>query len=147
MSIAMTKDEREAFLAALHVGVISIAQGERPPLIVPIWYAYTPGGEVTIITGRGSRKVALLAQAGGFSVCVQDEAPPYKYVAVAGPVAAIESADRERDIRPMAHRYLGVEGGDRYMAENAANATGEGDVLIRMRPERWLTADYSKAGG
>ncbi|MGI8857647.1 MAG: pyridoxamine 5'-phosphate oxidase family protein [Thermomicrobiales bacterium] len=147
MSFAMTKDEREAFLAALHVGVISIAQGERPPLTVPIWYAYSPGGEVTIMTGRGSRKAALLAQAGGFSLCVQDEAPPYKYVAVEGPVVAIESADRERDKRPMARRYLGVEGGDQYLAQNAANATEDGSVLIRMRPERWLTADYGKAGG
>jgi hypothetical protein len=47
----------------------------------------------------------------------------------------------------MARRYLGVAGGDRYIEENAANASGGGDVLIRMRPERWLTADYGKAGG
>jgi nitroimidazol reductase NimA-like FMN-containing flavoprotein (pyridoxamine 5'-phosphate oxidase superfamily) len=146
MSFAMTKDEREAFLAALHVGVISIAQKERAPLTVPIWYAYTPGGEVTVITGRGSRKVALITQAGGFSLCVQDEAPPYKYVAVEGPVVAIEAADRERDTRSMARRYLGFAGGDRYIEQNAANASSEGDVLIRMRPERWLTADYGKAG-
>ncbi len=146
MSFAMTKDEREAFLAALHVGIISIAQGARAPLTVPIWYAYTPGGEVTIMTGRESRKAALLAQAGGFSLCVQDESPPYKYVAVEGPVVAIEPADRERDTRPMARRYLGVEGGDQYLAQNAANATDDGSVLIRMRPERWLTADYGKAG-
>jgi nitroimidazol reductase NimA-like FMN-containing flavoprotein (pyridoxamine 5'-phosphate oxidase superfamily) len=147
MSIAMTKDEREAFFAALHVGVISIARGERAPLTVPIWYAYTPGGDVTVITGRSSRKVALLTQAGSFSLCVQDEAPPYKYVAVEGPVVAIEAADRERDTRAMARRYLGVAGGDRYIEQNAANASGGGDVLIRMRPERWLTADYGKAGG
>jgi len=147
MSIAMTKDEREAFLAALHVGVISIAQGERAPLTVPIWYAYTPGGDVTIITGRESRKATLLAQAGGFSLCVQDEAPPYKYVAVEGPVVAIEPADRERDTRPMARRYLGLEGSEQYLAQNAADATNDGSVLIRMRPARWLTADYGKPGG
>ena len=147
MSLAMTKEEREAFLAAVHVGVISIAQGKRAPLTVPIWYAYTPGGDVTIITGRGSRKAALLTEAGGFSLCVQDEVPPYKYVAVEGSVVAIESADRERDTRPMARRYLGVEGGDLYMAQTAADATDDDSILIRMRPARWLTADYGKAGG
>ena len=147
MSIAMTKDEREAFLAALHVGVISVAQEGRAPLTIPIWYAYTPGGDVSIITGRGTRKATLITQAGAFSLCVQDEAPPYKYVAVEGPVVGIEPGDRERDTRMMARRYLGVAGGDRFVAQTAANATGESDVVIRMRPERWLTADYSKAGG
>ena len=43
MSLAMTKKEREAFLADLHVGVISIEQAGSPPLTVPIWYDYQPG--------------------------------------------------------------------------------------------------------
>ena len=34
MSLAMTEAERHAFLADLHVGVISIEQSERPPLTV-----------------------------------------------------------------------------------------------------------------
>ena len=37
MSLKMTKDEREAFLADLHVGVISIEDPGRGPLTVPIW--------------------------------------------------------------------------------------------------------------
>ena len=40
MSLAMSRAEREAFLAALHVGVISISESGRGPLTVPIWYAY-----------------------------------------------------------------------------------------------------------
>ena len=43
MSLKMTKEEREAFLADLHVGVISIARDGRGPLTVPIWYDYEPG--------------------------------------------------------------------------------------------------------
>ena len=113
---------------------------------MPIWYAYTPGGEVHVITGRTSRKATLIERTGRFSLCAQDEKPPYKYVAVEGSVVAIEQADRERDTRPMAHRYLGVTRGDQYMAQSAENDTsaGAGDVLIRMRPERWLSVDYGK---
>ena len=55
-SLAMTRAEREAFLAAVHVGVISLADGERGPLTVPIWYGYEPGGELWIVTDRDSRK-------------------------------------------------------------------------------------------
>ena len=60
MSLAMTREEREAFLADVHVGVVSITDSERGPLAVPIWYAYEPGGELRIVTERGSRKGRLL---------------------------------------------------------------------------------------
>ena len=71
MSLFMTKQEREAFLADVHVGVISIAEVGRGPLTVPIWYNYEPGGELRIMTGRESRKGNLLARAGRFSLCAQ----------------------------------------------------------------------------
>jgi nitroimidazol reductase NimA-like FMN-containing flavoprotein (pyridoxamine 5'-phosphate oxidase superfamily) len=137
----MTKEEREAFLADLHVGVISIAEEGRGPLTVPIWYSYEPGGEIRIITARSSRKGKLLEQAGRFSLCAQAETPPYKYVSVEGPVVAIEAADLERDRRPLARRYFGAQLGDSYI-ENTRDLVG--NVLIRMRPERWLTVDYAK---
>jgi len=144
MALTMTKEEREAFLADLHVAVISIADDGRGPLAVPIWYSYEPGGEVRIITGRTSRKGKLLERAGRFSLCVQTETLPYyKYVTVEGPIVAIEEADLERDRRPLAHRYLGAELGDRYV-EDVRDVVG--NVLVRMRPERWLTVDYAKLG-
>jgi nitroimidazol reductase NimA-like FMN-containing flavoprotein (pyridoxamine 5'-phosphate oxidase superfamily) len=142
MSLAMTKEQREAFLADVHVGVISIAADDgRGPLTIPIWYSYAPGGEVRVVTGRTSRKVQLLERAGRFSLCVQTEAPPYQYVSVEGPIVAIEAADLERDRRPLAHRYLGAPLGDRYI-DSTRNAVG--NVLVRMRPERWLTVDYAR---
>jgi nitroimidazol reductase NimA-like FMN-containing flavoprotein (pyridoxamine 5'-phosphate oxidase superfamily) len=141
MSFAMTKEERETFLAGLHVGVLAVTQEGRAPLTVPIWYRYTPGGEVTIITGRTSHKVALIADAGRFSLCAQDEAPPYRYVTVEGAVVAIETADRERDTRPMRQRYLGVPA---EPASRDESTTDENNVVIRMRPERWLAVDYGK---
>ena len=144
MSLFMTKQEREAFLADVHVGVISIAEVGRGPLTVPIWYNYEPGGELRIMTGRESRKGSLLARAGRFSLCAQTESPPYKYVSVEGPIVSTEAADIERDLRPLARRYLGKEGGDRYVEATRNLPTHTDNVLIRMRPERWLTTDYSK---
>ena len=49
----MTRDEREAFLTEPRVGVLSVASDDdrRPPLTVPIWYDYQPGGNITFITG------------------------------------------------------------------------------------------------
>ena len=142
MALTMTKMEREAFLAGVHVGMISIAEEGRGPLTVPIWYAYAPGGELWLITGRHSRKGRLLTQAGRCSLCVQTESPPYRYVSVEGPITAIEAVDVERDLRPLAHRYLGAEEGDRFV-EQTRGGQAE-NILIRLWPERWLTADYAK---
>ena len=144
MTFAMTRQEREQFLAALHVGIISIAEDGRGPLTVPGWYAYQPGGELRVLTASASRKGRLLERARRFSLCAQTETPPYRYVSVEGPVVAIAPADVERDLRPLARRYLGAEAGDAYIA--ATREQHADDVLIRMRPERWLTADFGKAG-
>jgi nitroimidazol reductase NimA-like FMN-containing flavoprotein (pyridoxamine 5'-phosphate oxidase superfamily) len=141
MALTMTKEEREAFLADVHVAVISVAEDGRGPLVVPIWYSYEPGSEVRIITGRTSRKGQLLERAGRFSLCVQMETLPYRYVSVEGPIVAVEAVDLERDGRPLARRYLGAELGDRYI-EDTRDVIG--NVLLRMRPERWLTVDYAK---
>jgi PPOX class probable F420-dependent enzyme len=145
MSLIMTKSEREAFLADVHVGIISISEDGRGPLTVPVWYAYDAGGDLRIMTGRESRKGRLLERAGRFSLCVQTENPPYKYVSVEGAIVSTEAADIERDLRPLARRYLGETMGDRYVEETRNLPTHNNNVLIRMRPERWLTTDYSKA--
>jgi len=144
MTFAMTRQEREQFLAELHVGIISIAEDGRGPLTVPVWYAYEPGGELRLLTASASRKGRLLERARRFSLCAQTETPPYRYVSVEGPVVAFAAADVERDLRPLARRYLGAEAGDAYIA--ATREQHADDTLIRMRPERWLTADFGKAG-
>ena len=143
MSLAMTKDEREKFLADLHVGIVSIPQEGRGPLTAPIWYGYEPGGEVRMVTGRTSRKGKLLADGVRISLCAQTESVPYKYVSVEGPVR-VEPSDRERDARPLAHRYLGRELGDQYMEATKDEVDA---VLVTFRPERWLTVDYAKQFG
>ena len=147
MSFAMTVGEREQFLAGLHVGVLGVAvQGDgedRGPITVPVWYDYQAGGQVTVITGRSSRKGRAIAAAGRMSLCAQDENPPYRYVSVEGPVM-IEELDLDERLA-MARRYLGPDGGDQYVASNPDPA-GE-NVIFRMTPEHWLTVDYGKQPG
>ena len=144
MGLSMTREERETYLAGLHVGVIAIAEGEGPPLAVPIWYAYEPGGELRFVTGRNSRKGKLLAVGRRLTFCAQTEEPPlYKYVSVDGTVVAIEAADTERDTRPIARRYFGEQLGDLYVARSAAEAQDE-SILVRVRIDRWRTVDYAK---
>lgn len=142
MSLAMTQQEREAFLADLHVGILGVNHG-KVPLAVPIWYAYKPGGDVWVITNRESIKGKALDATGRFSLCAQSEDLPYKYVTVAGSVSVVEDSSHDT-LLTMATRYLGPKLGAQY-AE--ASATTGGSTLYRLRPERWYTVDYSKNVG
>lgn len=144
MSLAMTKDEREKFLAALHVGVISMEDPGRGPLTVPIWYMYEPGGELWVITDRDSRKGKLLKAGTRISLVAQTETAPYQYVSVEGPIVTVEPSHRDRDTLPMAQRYLGEELGRQYVAATSDEREARGSIVVRMRPERWLTVDYKK---
>ena len=143
MSLAMGVEEREAFLAGVHIGVLGVSDGEeRGPWLVPIWYSYEPGGLVRIITGRDSRKMPALRRAGRCSLCVQTEEVPYRYVTVEGPVVALEHPVDEEERRSLAHRYLGSELGEAYIAATADAVDGE--VVVSIRPERWLSADFAR---
>ncbi|KUH94897.1 pyridoxamine 5'-phosphate oxidase [Mycolicibacterium acapulense] len=134
----MTTDEREKFLSDVHVGVIAVERRDRAPLSVPIWYGYKPGGDVLLWTEASSLKHRLIKEAGRFSITAQDEAPPYRYVTAEGDVTAIEPAE-DADVRELAIRYLGEKEGNAFADQNLTPTS----VVIRMRPKRWLSFDYS----
>jgi len=140
----MTTGEREAFLAGLHVAVLSVDDPGRGPHTIPVWYSYAPGGTVSVVTGGQSVKAQLLRAAGRFSLCVQSESMPYRYVSVEGPITALDEAVSDEERRALAQRYLGAEGGDLYVASTADQAADS--VAFRMAPERWRTSDYGKLG-
>jgi PPOX class probable F420-dependent enzyme len=146
MSLAMTVEERQDFLARVHVAVVAVTgEDGSAPLAVPVWYDYRPGGEVSLITERDSRKTTLIRRAGRITLCVQGTEIPYRYASVEGPVTAIEDTVTVEQRRALAGRYLGPEGADAYIG-STSGATGR-MVRILMRPEHWLTRDYGKVPG
>ena len=137
---SFTESERQEFLAELHVGVLSVAATDgRPPASVPIWYGYTPGGNILINTGASSRKARLIEQAGAVTLVAQREELPYQYVVVEGTV--VETAKpAPLDVREaIAIHYLGEEGGRAFVR----SLEGMDSVLFTIRPDRWITADFS----
>lgn len=135
-----TESERQQFLAAVHVGVLSVAATDgRPPASVPIWYGYAPGGSILVNTGAGSRKARLIEQAGAVTLVAQREEPPYQYVVVEGTVVET-TTPTPLDVREeIAIRYLGEELGRAFVK----GLEGRENVLFTIRPDRWITADFS----
>ena len=137
--MALTREEREQFLAEPHVAALSVDGEEgRAPLSVPIWYQYAPGGDIWIMTGLGSRKNRLIGSAGRFTLMVDRLEPTLRYVSVEGPVVSTNPATIEQ-LREISARYLPADKVDGYV-DMAWKEHGE-QVVIHMRPERWVSSD------
>ncbi|MEU6902328.1 pyridoxamine 5'-phosphate oxidase family protein [Streptomyces virginiae] len=140
--MALSRTEREQFLAEPHIAALSVSAGdERAPLTVPIWYDYSPGGDIWIMTGRDSRKAELIASAGRFSLMVDRVEPTIRYVSVEGPVVSVEPAVRTQ-LESISARYLPADKVDGYV-DDAWKNHGE-QVVIHMRPSRWVSSDLGQ---
>jgi uncharacterized protein len=144
----LTQQEREAFLADLHVATLSVASDSaRPPLTIPVWYSYQPGGEVTFFTGvqgQKARKSRLIEKAGVLSLSVQRETPPYRYVTVEGTVIREDRQPSAGQLLAIVGRYLPADMAQGFVQAELARPASESElVLYTIRPDRWLTFDFA----
>ena len=142
----LSKEEREAFLAEPHIGVVSVASDDgRPPLAVPIWYGYEPGGDLTFFTGtqgRKARKIELIRKAGAVSFVVQHDKFPYRYVTVEGPVISMDKPPTSEQMLKVVRRYLPEEQAQGFVQNELGRAAESELVLFTVRPERWISFDF-----
>lgn len=141
----MSRAECQEFLAGIHVGVVSVSDGERGPLSVPVWYVYEPGGEITLVTRPEARKAPLLQPGAPVAFLVQSEEMPPKYVSIQATVGSATPADIARDLKPIVRKYLGAEVGDAYVDNTRPNGTNE--IVVRLRPRRWFSRDFGRSQG
>ena len=146
----MTEQERQQFLAEPHVGVLSVASDDdRPPLTVPVWYGYQPGGHLSFFTGtqgRKARKTRLIQKAGVLSLSVQREEFPYKYVTVEGTVIQTDRPPSAEQMLAVVRRYLPEKEAQGFVAAELEHPGSE-LVLFTVRPDRWLTSDFADEAG
>src|SRR5262245_42836861 len=144
MPAPLTREEREAFLSGVHVGVLTVDEPGRGPLSVPVWYRYEPGGEIVLVTRPQARKARLLTVGARVAFLAQSEEMPPKYVTVQGRVVSAAPADVERDVKSVVRKYLPADVGDAYVDNTRPNGTDE--IVVRIRPERWYSRDFGRAG-
>ncbi|MDH3022058.1 pyridoxamine 5'-phosphate oxidase family protein [Gordonia alkanivorans] len=142
--MALTKSEREAFLAEPHVAALSVeAEPERAPLTVPIWYHYEPGGRPWLLTGTESRKLNLIRAAGRFTLMVDEVSPRLMYVSVSGDAVDMVAGTRD-DLREMASRYLPPQAVEPYI-EMAEKEHGP-QTKVYLDPQQWVSLDLGSLG-
>jgi hypothetical protein len=142
----MTESEREEFLAEPRTAIISVAaDGGRPPLAVPIHYAYEPGGDITFFTNtqrRTSRKSRLIERAGGrLTLTVQHPEWPYRYVTVECTVVRTDQPPSTEQILAVARPFMPEEAAQGLAASEVDDPEST-MVLYTARPDRWLAMDF-----
>jgi len=128
------------FLAEPHVAILAVTTPSGPPAAVPVWYSYTVGGRVWIITEAASRKGRLLALTGCATLVVDEVAPRTRYVSVDCELVEARPATA-KDQREMASRYLPADELEAYLATVAANIPNE--QRLTLQPTRWRYADLT----
>jgi hypothetical protein len=146
-AVAMRGEDRIFGFPAAWGLVLSVASGDgRPPLTVPLWYGYEPGGHLTFFTGtqgRRVRKTGLIEKAGVLSLSVQREEFPYRYVTVEGTVVGVERPPSAERMLAIARRYLPEETAQGFVGAELEDP-GDGLVLFVVRPDRWLSTDFAE---
>lgn len=135
--------DREEFLARPWIGVFSVPSDDaRPPATLPTWYGYEPGGTLTVVTRAGRRKSRLIRRA-RVSLSVQRTEVPYRYVTVEGTVIRQGPAS-EDDLLRIGRRYVPADRVDEWLAWELGGTHPHGvPEVVEIRPDRWLTGDFS----
>ncbi|QKT08239.1 pyridoxamine 5'-phosphate oxidase family protein [Gordonia sp. X0973] len=127
----------QSFLARTQIGTIAIERKSGPPLALPIWYDYAPGGDVRIVTPAESFKARLLRAAGRCSLVVDTVEPRIIFVSVECELVDELPPSKDNN-RLMASRYLPPEAVEGFVETMPAEA------LFSLRPTRWRTADLGQ---
>lgn len=142
----MTELECQAFRAEPRTAVLSVANDEgRPPQLTPLWYSYQPGGNVTFFTntqGRITRKARLIDWAGTVRLVVQHGEFPYKFVTVESTIVQIDRPPSADQMFAVTSRCLPERMVHGFVAAALADP-GPELVLYTVRPDRWLSFDFS----
>ena len=131
----MTKDEiRKFLLQGTFTGKLGTINKDGKPHVVPIWYTLDEQDNIVFNTGGESVKAKNIKRDNHVRLCVDDQTPLFSFVIVDG-TAKIEK-DQPSEIykwaKIIAARYMGDDKSEEYGRRNS----GEGEILIRIKPSR-----------
>jgi PPOX class probable F420-dependent enzyme len=135
----MTDDDVRAFLTSdpPRPGVVATTRKDGRPHAAPVWYVVDDDGTIVFTTGADTVKGRTLRRTGWAAMTVDDDAPPFSFVTMEGPVAL---SDNVAQVREWAARIAG-----RYMGEHRADEYGDrngvpGELLVRLTPQHTVSA-------
>jgi PPOX class probable F420-dependent enzyme len=119
--------------AGSRTGKIAVVRANGAPHVVPIWFVLDSDGEhdyVVFTVPGDSVKGRILRREPRFSLCVDDENPPFSFVTINGEAAISEDLDEMLVwSTKLGGRYMGADLADAFGKRNAV----PGELLVRGR--------------
>ncbi len=137
----MTRREIKKFLMNnTFTGKLATVKKNGSSHVVPIWFVLDEGkgqnkiGSICFTTGFESIKAQNIQRDSRVSICVDDQTPPYSFVAVHGNAKIVPYKHKEvlKWATKIAERYMGKKNAKSYGERNS----GEGAVLVRIKPRK-----------
>jgi len=145
--IALTPEERQAYLRDSHTIILSTLDRQGYPHSVAMWYVVDPDGTVLMTTFAKSQKALNLRRDPRCSLLVESgrKYEDLKGILVRG--RATLEADTERVLDLLERVHEKYNRGPAAGLRDAMRHQASKRVLIRVRPERVSSWDHLKLGG
>jgi PPOX class probable F420-dependent enzyme len=130
---SMSREEWRAFLlAGPRTAKAATVRPDGRPHIAPVWFDLD-GDDVIFTTWHTTVKARDLQRDPRISLCVDDERPPFSFVAIEGAARLSDDPDEVRAwATRIAGRYMGAMRAKAYGARNSV----PGELLVRVTPTR-----------
>lgn len=135
----MTQKEIKKFLMnKTFTGKLATIKKDGSSHVVPIWFVLDDGnrrnkiGSICFTTSVESIKAQNIQRDSRVGICVDDQTPPFSFVAVRGNAKIVPYKHNEvlKWATRIAERYMGKKNAKVYGERNS----GEGAVLVRIKP-------------
>jgi PPOX class probable F420-dependent enzyme len=137
MQLMSDQRRREFLLAGTRTGHLATVRADGSAHVAPVWFTLD-GDDVIFMTGADTLKGRTLRRDPRASISVDDPAPPFSFVLVTGRCELSDDlVELHRWALQISHRYMGPEQADQYARRNAV----AGELLVRLRPERFVAQD------
>jgi PPOX class probable F420-dependent enzyme len=132
MAQNMTAGQWRDFVSSgTRTGKLATVRADGSPHLAPLWFVLD-GEDVVFNTGAKTVKGRNLLRDGRFSLCVDDDRPPFAFVVLRGTASISEDPDELRRWAGLiGARYMGAERAGEFAARNGV----PGELLVRGRIE------------
>jgi PPOX class probable F420-dependent enzyme len=128
----MDEAEWRAFLRSpVRPAVLATTRKDGRPHAAPVWYDLDDDGRIVFTTGATTVKGRAIGRTGKVALCVQDDQPPFSFVAIEGDATWSDDLEQLRYwATRLGGRYMGADHAEEYGARNAV----PGELLVRVTP-------------
>jgi hypothetical protein len=134
-----TDDVAQVVLGSPLIARLAYTWRDGSPRVVPMWFHWT-GQEMLMGAPPNAPKTKMLTERPQVAISIDTVEWPYKWLTMRGTATVQVLPEPFAEYPAMAHRYLGDEGGEQFLA--AVRQTFQGWARIAIRPEEVRILDF-----